>query len=44
MQEFVAGTSGVLIYFIIAASVALLSRHFLKFRMKYFGKIYTVFY
>ncbi len=28
MQEIIAGTSGVLIYFVVAASVALLSRHF----------------
>lgn len=39
MQEFVAGTSGVLIYFVIAASVALLSRHFFKIPDEIFRKI-----
>ena len=39
MQEFVAGTSGVLIYFVIAAGVALLSRHFFKIPDEIFRKI-----
>lgn len=39
MQEFIAGTSGVLIYFVVAASVALLSRHFFKIPDEIFRKI-----
>lgn len=39
MQEFVVGTSGVLIYFVIAASAALLSRYFLKIPDEIFRKI-----
>ena len=39
MQEFVVGTSGVFIYFVIAASVALLSRYSFKIPDEIFRKI-----